>query len=172
MVILSDSLVSLPYFQLRDGRAGWGFRVLCNAQLFFLQCICLNCKGNWVFNPVFGPLKIPKLQITRNRDSKTGMQGSLFLQNTKESANLNMRCSSGDLIKFKRCSKAVGVGLCHGAVYCCGFSSSSTNTVCEWGWQIKQKALGLLYFKEAIPEAAVSKPWAEECWREEAVLFL
>lgn len=134
MVILSGSLASSSYFQLRDLKSWMWFPCTLSYTIIFSSVYLTDCsKGYQIFNLVFGPLEIPKLQITRNRDSKTGMHCSLILQNTKESTNLNMRHSSAGLsIKFKRYSKAARVVPCHGAAYCCRLPSSSSKTVHYW----------------------------------------
>lgn len=117
----------------------------------------LDCKGYWIFSPVFGPLETSKLKVARHRDNKPGVHCCLILQDSGASAKLSVleQCTLG---KVQKVLRSRGVVLCHRAV-CCRLSPSWNSTVDDWRWQTKQEALSLVSAKDTNPEAVVS-----ECW--------
>lgn len=157
MVIPSESLASLSYFQFRDSRVGWHFQTLCNAQWLLLHCICWIAKATESSVQSLAFWRSPNCRLPETGTIKQRCIAILFSKSVGQ-VQSSMCCSSADLVKFKRFSEAAGVVLCHRAVYC-RLSSSWNNIVHDWRWQIKQKALSLVHTKEAIPEAAVG-----ECW--------
>lgn len=78
VVMNSDSLVFLPFFQLRDLKIGWGFHISCKTQLFFLQCIFPNWKSYWIFNSVFSPLEIVNFRLPETGTVKQRYLALLF----------------------------------------------------------------------------------------------
>lgn len=122
-----------------------GFLNTLSCTMTFPSAYSLDCKGYWIFSlPETGTLNQGCIAVLFSRTAGQVPSSVCF--------------SSTDLAKFRWCSKAEGVVLCHRAGYC-RLSSSWNNTEHDWRWQIKQQALSLVYTKDTIPEAAVS-----ECW--------
>lgn len=157
MAVPSDSFASLSCFQFGDSKVWWDFQTLCNAQWLFLQQIHWIAKAT---EPSVQSLALWRPPNWRLPDTGTINQGCIAVLFSKTAGQVQSSVcwSSAHLVKFKRCSKAEGVVLCHRAV-CCRLSPSWNSTVDDWRWQTKQEALSLVSAKDTNPEAVVS-----ECW--------
>lgn len=164
MVVPSGSLVSLSCFHFGDSRVWWDFQALCNAQRLFHQHNHWTAKATESSVQYLALWRSPNLRLPETETINQGCIAVLFSQ-TAGQVQSSACCSRADLEKFKRCSKAEGVVLCHRAVFC-RLSPSWNNTGHDWRWQINQKAPNLVSAKDTIPVSAEEHLW------EEASLFL